>query len=260
MASGYSKELPGDKPCLICYDDAMSRYSRKVRGWGALGDYTEHRNKQGNVTARTRYHEGKAITTRVPKRREYSTPAPRPGLVGTGLVGILSVAIGIVVVGAVIAGIVSVISSALVGFWPIARVIVSWLLMAGWAATVVHFILKSIDRFRYPNWVTWVRTVCEVPFIGLAGLAAFALVAVPDGEWNAVASAGFSGAFLIAPVLVVSVIVFAFLDTPKWLWSLLAALVGFIVLAVVGFAGPGFSVIALLLYLAVQTRFSNSLE
>lgn len=243
----------------------MSKYSRKVRGWGGLGNYTEHRDKNGNVTARTRYHNGRAITTPAPKRPAYSKPGYRapvavPNFLDRGLSGLLGVAIVLLVIGAAVGAIVSLAGSALEGFWPVARVILSWLLMAGWAATVVHFVLKTVERLRYPNWVAWVRTVCEVPFIGLAGLAAFALVAVPDGEWNAVASAGFSGAFLITPVLVVSVIVFAFLDTPKWLWSLLAALVGFIVLAVVGFAGPGFSVIALVLYLAVQTRFSNSLE
>lgn len=243
----------------------MSRYSRKVRGWGALGDYTEHRNKNGDVTARTRYHDGEAITTRVPKRPAYtkagySAPVPRPSIMASGMVGVLSVAVGILIIGAIVAGIVSVISSALVGFWPIARVIVGWLLMAGWAATVAHFIWKTIQRFSYPNWVVWVRTVFELPFIGLAGLAAFALVAVPNDEWNSITSAGFSAAFFIAPVLFVSVIVFAFLDTPKWLWSLVGALVAFIILAVAGFAGLGFSLVALTLYLAVQTRFSNSLE
>lgn len=243
----------------------MSKYSRKVRGWGALGDYTEHRNKKGDVTARTRYHNGKAITTRAPKRPSYTksgyaAPTPRPGLVGTGMVGILSVAIVLVIIGAIVAGVLSVISSALVGFWPIARVILGWVLMAGWAATVLHFVMKTIERFTYPSWMVWAKTILEVPFIGLAGLAAFALVAVPNDEANAITGMGFSGAFLITPILLVSVIVFAFLDTPKWLWSLLAALVSFIVLAVAGFAGLGFSVVALALYLAVQTRFSNSLE
>ena len=243
----------------------MSKYSRKVRGWGALGNYTEHRNKNGNVTARTRYHEGKAITTRVPKRPEYTrfgyaATAPRPSIMASGMVGLLSIAIVILIIGAIVAGILSVISSALVGFWPIVRVIAGWLLMAGWAATVIHFIWKTVQRFSYPTWVTWVKTVLQVPFIGLAGLAAFALVAVPTDEWNGITSAGFSGAFLIAPVLFVSVIVFAFLDTPKWLWSLLGALVAFIILAVAGFAGLGFSLVALALYLAVQTRFNNSLE
>lgn len=243
----------------------MSKYSRRVRGWGGLGNYTEHRNKNGNVTARTRYHNGQAITTRVPQqsagaRSGHRASAARPNFLDRGLSGFLGVAIVLLLIGAAVGAIVSLVGSALEGFWPIARVIVSWLLMAGWAATVVHFILKTIERLRYPNWVAWVRTVCEVPFIGLAGLSAFALVSVPTDEWNGITSMGFSGAFLITPVLLVSVIVFAFLDTPKWLWSLLAALVGFIVLAVVGFAGPGFSVIALVLYLAVQTRFSNSLE
>lgn len=269
MANGRSPVLPSDKSLFLWYDEVMSKYSRKVRGWGGLGNYTEHRNKKGDVTARTRYHEGKAITTHVPKKPAYTKPgyrgrASQPSgfeMAGASLLTIIFVIGGI---GVGIGFIFNLVNESLTGVWPVIRVIVTWLAVAAWAATVVHLVYATIRRFDYDGgFMTWLTTVSLSLLALLGGLTVLSLVIGPDAYQSGPLLSNLSGLGLLAsllvyPIALVSVIVFAAMFSKRWLLVILGAVVMFfwLVLAVPDNGALGVGLTASVLYAALMVRFN----
>ena len=244
----------------------MSKYSRKVRGWGALGDYTEHKNKNGRVTSRTRYHEGKAITTRVPREPAYTKPGYQakgysPGIFDGALLNVFLVIGGLLLIAAAIGAVFSALNSALEGFWPIARVIACWLLAAGWAATVLHFSFATVERWGYRGWSFWLVTVAQIPLIAAGGFLAYTLVSTsagagPYSTQSEILGNALGVGVILMPILLVSLIVFAFRDSKLWLLAIPGAVLAFFVLTIAEVPYLGSLGVILVIYAMVMTRFS----
>lgn len=241
--------------------DSMSKYSRKVHRWGALGDYTEHRDKSGRVSSRTRYHEGKAITTRAPREPAHTKlgygGSSRSG--GGDISGIFFVLVALIGLGAIGGAIFSTVSAALEDFWPIAGAVGTWVLVAAWAATVLHFARSTVERWDPSGVLFWLVTLAQLPLIAAGGFISYALISGLGEESTAQrdligAATGIS--ILLILVLFVALIVLAFAYSWKWILLIPATLLSVVVLAAFGVADDSFLGIALVLYAAVMTRFS----
>jgi len=241
--------------------DSMSKYSRKVRQWGALGDYTEHRDKTGRVSSRTRYHEGKAITTRVPREPAYTQPgygaSSRSG--GGEISGVFFVLVALIGIGAIGGAIFSSVSAALEDFWPIVGAIGAWVLVAAWAATVLHFVRSTIERWDPSGVLFWLVTLAQLPLLTASGLISYALISSLGEESSAqrdLIGAATGVSILLILVLFACLIGFAFVYSWKWVLLIPAALLSVVVLAAFGVADASLLGVALVLYAAVMTRFN----
>lgn len=222
----------------------MGKYSRKVRTWGGLPEYTEHRNKSGKVTARTRYYNGKAITTRVPKEPNYTKSGYRPSRSAPsafdGAVTGVAMFFGVLIlIGAGIGWLFSVISEALVGFWPVAGGVIAWTSTALWAIAFVMAVIAALRRFFYegPSLSAIAVTVGQGLLFAVSFFPAVALVMNPndvtsdaDIWWT---NASLLGSFATIIGVVVCTIVLCFIDTAKWLFLILGMVVLFFVYAFV---------------------------
>lgn len=222
----------------------MSKYSRKVRTWGGLPEHTEHRNKAGKVTARTRYFEGKAITTRRPKAAANTRPGyRRSGSASFGLSNGASMFLGgMVLLILVIAGIgwvIGTVGESLTGFWPIFGVVAAWVLAAGWVLTVAHAVYAGVDRVDEEGYsfLTIVVSAGQLVVVVAGGVMATFIVAL---EFTAMENLGrffdYAGlsAMLVVPVIVISSIVFAVRGSKLWLLLPVAGIILTIILATAG--------------------------
>lgn len=254
----------------------MSKYSRKVRTWGGLKDYTEHRNKAGNVTARTTFWGGKAHTSytrhhkgsgsvgidgmKNPSRSRSGSSGMAP--LSPFASGAIAVLIALILIGAGIAWVVNAIAQSMTGVWPVIGTILCWASLAAWVGTVVHFVFAAIRRFYYDgpgDFRVWLTTIPQGILALMGGFVAFALVLNPktsNGGFETFLD-GFStlSALAIYPVSLVALIVFSAVFTRKWLFVLLGGIPIAIILAattgVFGFLFPAF-----VFYAVLMTRFS----
>lgn len=242
----------------------MSKYSRKVRGWGGLGNYTEHRNKKGDVTARTRYHEGKAITTYAPKKPAYTKPgykaaAYRPSAFDSMASTLL---VAVIVIGAIGVGIglvFNLVNSALTEVWPVVRIIVGWAAVAAWLATAIHLVHATIRRFEYDgadSFMFWLTTVPLTLLSLMGGAMAAGLAADTAVPWLSLL--GSLAGLLMLPVALVPLIVFAFMFSKRWLLVIPGAAIMFfwLVLAVPDNGVLAIGLTGFALYAALMVRFN----
>lgn len=215
----------------------MGKYSRKVKTWGALPEHTAHRNKQGKVTSRTRYHNGKAITTRVPKEPAYTKPGYRGAGFSLGDTGgtVLTVGIIVILLAAGIGWVANLVGGALVGFWPIAGSIIAWAAAAAWAISLVMAVLSAVSRFTYngPDFGSFAATIGQGFLFALSFFSAVALVMNPvpmdspaELWWS---NAGIVAALGTSIAVALSAIVLCFVSGFRWLFLLLGMALTFFV-------------------------------
>lgn len=212
----------------------MSKYSRKVKTWGALPEFTEHRNKKGQVTARTEYFEGKAYTVRVPRHK--TSASERAAIrrhqravndlftLGPGVKAALYIGSAIILLLAGIGWVVNQVATALAGFWPVFGSILAWAALAGWGISLLVAAFATWKRGLAADSVTY----AVLQGLGLAAVSLAAIVPLTgfDRYENSAFSSWVTLSGLVAVLIaVVSGIVFAFRYDKRWLWFSLAALV-----------------------------------
>lgn len=241
--------------------------SRKARTWGGLPDYTEHRNKLGEVTSRTTYHKGKATTTH--GKNSYPEYKRRMARIGNATESAFTLGEGgktaiawLVILVAVIAGFKWIFDgffTAMEGSWTVIGTVLAWTALALWLGTVVHLVFTTLRRSEDElGFLFWLATIGQGLLVILGGLVAWAMVTTPAASNGGAESIldGFSilSSFVLIAGGIISSIVFAFVYSKRWLFMALGAVVLFIVLAISG-TNPLFPV-AIALYAATMTRLS----
>jgi hypothetical protein len=219
----------------------VGKYSRKVKTWGALPEFTEHRNKKGQVTARTTYFEGKAYTTRVPGARQRSASdraaARRQDrairdlfTIGPGATTAIYAGSALILLIAGIGWVANLAAGALSGFWPILGSALGWMALA---TTIVSIPLLgvAVGRSILSRGVTFSAVASAIGQLPILFMMLFssivALIGLDRFDGSNSALLSWVAVFAIALTLftVVSAIVFAFRYGKRWLWLAPAAIV-----------------------------------
>ncbi len=240
----------------------MGKYSRKVRTWGALPEFTEHKNKQGKVSSRTSYFEGKARTVRVPQYRTGNSGQNTRGgssvgsfALGAGASSVLGIGIVLILLIAGIGWVFNLVAGALEGFWPILGSALGWTALAASIVTVPVLGIAVGKRILYDgasfgNIVSPIAQLLALfpmwfcSIVAVIGLDRFSGSTSILSSWVTVLA--------IALVLftVVSSIVFGFMYGKGWFWLSPAAIVFSIVCAFftpLGIAGAVLSAVVTLI-------------
>ncbi len=240
----------------------MGKYSKKVLTWGGLPEFVEHRNKKGDVTARTEYFEGKAYTTRVPRYKESASTRAATRrhqravndlfVISPGAKVFLAVATAVILLIAGIAWAVNQVLSALTGFWPVFGGILSWVALAGWAASIVLLGVTVWKRGVSPESIVYASL--QGAALVVVALAAIVPLTGFDPYMNSAFASWVSVSALAAVLIsVVSGVVFAFRYGVRWLWFAPAALV---VAALCAFFTPLGAAGAVLVLVAALVRYN----